>query len=59
MGNRAVSEDGSRIVFSSAEPLSPAATNGQVNAMNGMKARVKAACRSFRVAVAQIRFWRS
>jgi hypothetical protein len=32
MGNRAVSEDGSRIVFSSAEPLSPAATNGQVNA---------------------------
>jgi hypothetical protein len=32
MNNRAISEDGSRIVFSSAEPLSPAATNGLVNA---------------------------
>lgn len=32
MNTRAVSEDGSRIVFSSAEPLSPAATNGLANA---------------------------
>jgi hypothetical protein len=32
MNNRAISEDGSRIVFTSAEPLSPAATNGLVNA---------------------------
>jgi hypothetical protein len=32
MNNRAISEDGSRIVFSSAAPLSPAATNGQLNA---------------------------
>ncbi len=31
MDNRAVSEDGSRIVFESAEPLSPAAVNGLVN----------------------------
>jgi hypothetical protein len=31
MYNRAVSEDGSRIVFSSAEPLSAAASNGKVN----------------------------
>ncbi len=31
LGTRAVSEDGSRIVFSSAEPLSPDAVNGQVN----------------------------
>jgi hypothetical protein len=30
--SRAVSEDGSRIVFSSAEPLSPAASNGLANA---------------------------
>src|SRR5581483_1334972 len=29
---RAISEDGSRIVFRSAEPLSPADTNGLVNA---------------------------
>jgi hypothetical protein len=32
LNKRAVSEDGSRIVFSSAEPLSPAATNGLSNA---------------------------
>ncbi len=32
MDNRAISEDGSRIVFTSAEPLSPAASNGLVNA---------------------------
>jgi hypothetical protein len=32
MDNRAVSEDGSRIVFRSAEPLSPAASNGRLNA---------------------------
>lgn len=32
MNTRAVSEDGSRIVFSSAEPLSPAAVNGLANA---------------------------
>ena len=32
MNNRAISEDGSRIVFTSAEPLSPDATNGSVNA---------------------------
>lgn len=32
MNNRAVSEDGSRIVFTSAEPLSPADSNGLVNA---------------------------
>lgn len=31
MNNRAVSEDGSRIVFESAEPLSPTAVNGLVN----------------------------
>jgi hypothetical protein len=31
MGSRAVSEDGSRIVFSTAEPLSPGAVNGLVN----------------------------
>jgi hypothetical protein len=31
MNNRAVSEDGSRIVFRSSEPLSPAATNGLAN----------------------------
>jgi hypothetical protein len=30
--NRAISEDGSRIVFASAEPLSPQATNGLENA---------------------------
>jgi hypothetical protein len=29
--NRAITEDGSRIVFETAEPLSPAATNGRVN----------------------------
>lgn len=32
MGNRAVSEDGSRILFTSTEPLSPAASNGLTNA---------------------------
>ncbi len=32
MDNRAVSEDGSRIVFTTAEPLSPGASNGLVNA---------------------------
>jgi hypothetical protein len=32
MNNRDISEDGSRIVFTSAEPLSSAATNGVVNA---------------------------
>jgi hypothetical protein len=32
MDNRAVSEDGSRVVFTSAEPLSPNATNGLENA---------------------------
>ena len=32
MNTRAVSEDGSRIVFTSAEPLSPDVTNGLVNA---------------------------
>ncbi len=32
LGTRAVSEDGSRIVFTSAEPLSPAASNGLENA---------------------------
>ena len=32
LGNRAISEDGSRIVFTSAEPLSPSDTNGFVNA---------------------------
>ena len=32
LGVRAVSEDGSRIVFTSSEPLSPADTNGLVNA---------------------------
>jgi hypothetical protein len=32
LGTRAISEDGSRIVFTSAEPLSPAAVNGLVNA---------------------------
>jgi hypothetical protein len=32
MDNRAISEDGSRIVFTSAEPLSPSDTNGLVNA---------------------------
>ncbi len=31
-GRRAISEDGSRIVFTSAEPLSPSDTNGRVNA---------------------------
>jgi hypothetical protein len=31
MATRAISEDGSRIVFDTAEPLSPAATNGNVN----------------------------
>ena len=31
MGTRAVGEDGSRIVFTSSEPLSPAATNGLAN----------------------------
>jgi hypothetical protein len=31
MGSRAISEDGSRIVFTTAEPLSPAASNGQAN----------------------------
>src|ERR1700679_3067567 len=31
MGDRAISEDGSRIVFTTAAPLSPAATNGLVN----------------------------
>jgi hypothetical protein len=31
MGNRAVSEDGSRIVFTTVEPLSPRASNGQTN----------------------------
>jgi len=32
MGNRAISEDGSRIVFTANGPLSPAAVNGLVNA---------------------------
>jgi hypothetical protein len=32
LDNRAISEDGSRIVFTSAEPLSAAATNGLANA---------------------------
>ncbi len=32
MGSRAVSEDGSRIVFTTSEPLSPEATNGLENA---------------------------
>ena len=32
MNNRAISEDGSRIVFTSGEPLSPSDTNGLVNA---------------------------
>jgi hypothetical protein len=32
MNNRAINEDGSRVVFSSAEPLSPNASNGQLNA---------------------------
>jgi hypothetical protein len=32
LGNRAISEDGSRIVFTSAEPLSPFASNGLENA---------------------------
>jgi hypothetical protein len=32
MAQRAVSEDGSRIVFTTAEPLSPAASNGLLNA---------------------------
>jgi hypothetical protein len=32
LNTRAISEDGSRIVFTSAEPLSPNATNGSVNA---------------------------
>src|ERR1700691_917671 len=32
MDNRAISEDGSRIVFTSARPLSPDVTNGLVNA---------------------------
>jgi hypothetical protein len=32
MNSRAISEDGSRIVFETAEPLSPLATNGLVNA---------------------------
>ncbi|HWY19057.1 MAG TPA: hypothetical protein VNY27_10170 [Solirubrobacteraceae bacterium] len=32
MDNRAISEDGSRIVFTTAEPLSPNATNGLENA---------------------------
>jgi hypothetical protein len=31
LGGRAISEDGSRIVFSTAEPLSPRATNGKVD----------------------------
>jgi hypothetical protein len=31
MGNRAVSEDGSRIVFKTVEPLSPRASNGRAN----------------------------
>jgi hypothetical protein len=31
MGNRAVSEDGSRIVFTTVEPLSPRASNGRAN----------------------------
>lgn len=31
MNSRAISEDGSRIVFGSSEPLSPAATNGLAN----------------------------
>jgi hypothetical protein len=31
MDNRAVSEDGSRIIFTTSEPLSPAATNGLAN----------------------------
>jgi hypothetical protein len=32
MGSRAISEDGSRIAFTSGEPLSPSDTNGLVNA---------------------------
>lgn len=32
LGNRAISEDGSRILFETAEPLSPKAVNGLVNA---------------------------
>jgi hypothetical protein len=32
MNNRAISEDGSRIAFTSAEPLSPSASNGLANA---------------------------
>jgi hypothetical protein len=32
LGSRAISEDGSRVVFESAEPLSPDATNGLTNA---------------------------
>ncbi len=32
MGTRAISEDGTRIVFTTSEPLSPAATNGLENA---------------------------
>jgi hypothetical protein len=32
MGSRAISEEGARIVFTSAEPLSPAASNGLTNA---------------------------
>ena len=31
MNNRSISEDGSRVVFTTAEPLSPAATNGLEN----------------------------
>ncbi len=31
LASRAISEDGSRIVFSTADPLSPSATNGRVN----------------------------
>jgi hypothetical protein len=37
LGTRAVSEDGSRIVFTSAEPLSPTASNGLENAYEWRK----------------------
>lgn len=40
MGSRAISEDGSRIVFATAEPLSPEAVNGLVNVYEWHEGRV-------------------
>ena len=52
MDSRAVSEDGSRIVFTTAEPLSAAATNGLANVYEWHEepGLVKAVCRWSRAA---------